>query len=163
MDPNGKITKKFTKKFDSKVINRQYFHRKTMPPFQNLFRYSSLMVLIFFCYDMPISISYQSINTLSTSVLLESREPNKSLLATSPLLPSGRPCTFPQSMSRILENAKVIYAKYYKNSNEFVPFCFLSDWPVRSILIISAILLKYYIFTHRYTWRIFGLRLLGLM
>ena len=115
MDPNGKITKRFTKKFDSKVINRQYFHRKTMPPFQNLFRYSSLMVLIFFCYDMPISISYQSINTLSTSVLLESREPNKSLLATSPLLPSGRPCTFPQSMSRILENAKVIYAKYSYN------------------------------------------------
>ena len=29
MDPNRKITKKFTKKFDSKVINRQYFHRKT--------------------------------------------------------------------------------------------------------------------------------------
>ena len=33
MDPNIKITKKFTKKctkkFDSKVINRQYFHRKT--------------------------------------------------------------------------------------------------------------------------------------
>ena len=29
MDPNRKITKKFTKKFDSKVINRQYFHGKT--------------------------------------------------------------------------------------------------------------------------------------
>ena len=29
MDPNRKITKKFTKKFDSKVINRQYFHKKT--------------------------------------------------------------------------------------------------------------------------------------
>jgi hypothetical protein len=29
MDPNRKITKKFTKKFDSKVINRQYFNRKT--------------------------------------------------------------------------------------------------------------------------------------
>ena len=29
MGPNRKITKKFTKKFDSKVINRQYFHRKT--------------------------------------------------------------------------------------------------------------------------------------
>ena len=29
MDPSRKITKKFTKKFDSKVINRQYFHRKT--------------------------------------------------------------------------------------------------------------------------------------
>ena len=29
MDPNRKITKKFTKKFDSKVTNRQYFHRKT--------------------------------------------------------------------------------------------------------------------------------------
>ena len=29
MDPNRKIIKKFTKKFDSKVINRQYFHRKT--------------------------------------------------------------------------------------------------------------------------------------
>ena len=29
MDPNRKITKKFTKKFGSKVINRQYFHRKT--------------------------------------------------------------------------------------------------------------------------------------
>ena len=29
MDPNIKITKKFTKKFGSKVINRQYFHRKT--------------------------------------------------------------------------------------------------------------------------------------
>ena len=29
MNPNRKITKKFTKKFDSKVINRQYFHRKT--------------------------------------------------------------------------------------------------------------------------------------
>ena len=28
MDPNRKITKKFTKKFGSKVINRQYFHRK---------------------------------------------------------------------------------------------------------------------------------------
>ena len=26
---NRKIIKKFTKKFDSKVINRQYFHRKT--------------------------------------------------------------------------------------------------------------------------------------
>ena len=82
---------------------------------------------------------------ICTSVLLESREPNKSLLATSPLLPSGRHCTFPQSMSRILENAKVIYAKYYKNSNKFVPYCFLSDWPVRSVLILSAILLKYYL------------------
>ena len=30
MDPNRKITKKFTKKFDSKVINRQFFHRKTV-------------------------------------------------------------------------------------------------------------------------------------
>ena len=29
MDPNRKITKKFTKKFDSKVINRQYFRRRT--------------------------------------------------------------------------------------------------------------------------------------
>ena len=29
MDPNRKITKKSTKKFDSKVVNRQYFHRKT--------------------------------------------------------------------------------------------------------------------------------------
>ena len=29
MDPNRKITKNFTKKFDSKVIKRQYFHRKT--------------------------------------------------------------------------------------------------------------------------------------
>ena len=29
MDPNRKITKKFTQKFDSKVINRQYFHKKT--------------------------------------------------------------------------------------------------------------------------------------
>ena len=28
-NPNRKITKKFTKKFDSRVINRQYFHRKT--------------------------------------------------------------------------------------------------------------------------------------
>ena len=34
MDPNRKITKKFTKKFDSKVINRQYFHRKTGLQFQ---------------------------------------------------------------------------------------------------------------------------------
>ena len=29
MDPNRKIANKFTKKFDSKVISRQYFHRKT--------------------------------------------------------------------------------------------------------------------------------------
>ena len=29
MDPNRKITKKFTKKFDNKIISRQYFHRKT--------------------------------------------------------------------------------------------------------------------------------------
>ena len=29
MDPSRKMTKKFIKKFDSKVINRQYFHRKT--------------------------------------------------------------------------------------------------------------------------------------
>ena len=29
MDPNRKITKRFTKKFASKVINRQYFYRKT--------------------------------------------------------------------------------------------------------------------------------------
>ena len=29
MDPYIKITKKFTRKFVSKVINRQYFHRKT--------------------------------------------------------------------------------------------------------------------------------------
>ena len=29
MDPYTKITKKFTKKFGSKVVNRQYFHRKT--------------------------------------------------------------------------------------------------------------------------------------
>ena len=28
-DHNRRITKKFTKKFDSKVINRQNFHRKT--------------------------------------------------------------------------------------------------------------------------------------
>ena len=31
MDPIRKITKKFTKKLGSKVINRQYFHRKTGP------------------------------------------------------------------------------------------------------------------------------------
>ena len=30
MDPYIKITKKFTKKFGSKVINRQYFHRKSI-------------------------------------------------------------------------------------------------------------------------------------
>ena len=30
MDSNRKINKKFTKKFDSKVINRPYFHRKTV-------------------------------------------------------------------------------------------------------------------------------------
>ena len=29
MDPIRKIPKKFTKKFGNKVINRQYFHRKT--------------------------------------------------------------------------------------------------------------------------------------
>ena len=29
MDPNKKITKKFTKNFDTDVDNRQYFHRKT--------------------------------------------------------------------------------------------------------------------------------------
>ena len=29
MDSNRKITKKFTNKFGSKVINRQYFHIKT--------------------------------------------------------------------------------------------------------------------------------------
>ena len=29
MEAYRKITKKFTKKLDSKVINRQYFHRKT--------------------------------------------------------------------------------------------------------------------------------------
>ena len=29
MDANRKITMIVTKKFDSKVINRQYFHRKT--------------------------------------------------------------------------------------------------------------------------------------
>ena len=29
MDPIRKITKKLTKKFDNKVINRQYFCRKT--------------------------------------------------------------------------------------------------------------------------------------
>ena len=28
MDPNRKITKKFTKKFDSKVVNRQCFYMK---------------------------------------------------------------------------------------------------------------------------------------
>ena len=28
MDPNKKITKQFTKKFNSKVINRQYFLQK---------------------------------------------------------------------------------------------------------------------------------------
>ena len=28
MDPNRKIKKKLNKKFDSKVINRQYFHMK---------------------------------------------------------------------------------------------------------------------------------------
>ena len=29
MDNNRKITKKFTQKFDGKVFDRQYFHRKT--------------------------------------------------------------------------------------------------------------------------------------
>ena len=29
MDPNRNIPKKFTKKFGNKVINRQYFRRKT--------------------------------------------------------------------------------------------------------------------------------------
>ena len=29
MDPIRKIPRKFTKKFGSKVINTQYFHRKT--------------------------------------------------------------------------------------------------------------------------------------
>ena len=28
MDPNREITKKFTKKFENKVINRQYVHKK---------------------------------------------------------------------------------------------------------------------------------------
>ena len=37
MDPNRKITKKFTKKFDCKVINRQYFHRKTQKQEKNAF------------------------------------------------------------------------------------------------------------------------------
>ena len=40
MEPNRKITKKFTKKFDSKVINREYFHRKTglkNAPSENIF------------------------------------------------------------------------------------------------------------------------------
>ena len=77
-------------------------------------RWNPPIVLTFFCYHIPISISYQSINTLSTSVLLEGREPNKSLLATFPLLPSGRPCTFPQSMSRILENAQDISQVLWK-------------------------------------------------
>ena len=29
MDPNRKIAKTFTKKFDGKVISRQYIHKKT--------------------------------------------------------------------------------------------------------------------------------------
>ena len=30
MDPYAKITKNFTKKFGSKVVNRQLFHRRTV-------------------------------------------------------------------------------------------------------------------------------------
>ena len=44
MDPNRKITKKFTKKFDSKVVNRQCFHRKT-GPVQNFFRYIGFKII----------------------------------------------------------------------------------------------------------------------
>ena len=120
------------------------------------------MVLIFFCYDMPISISYQSINTLSTSVLLESREPNKSLLATSPLLPSGRPCTFPQSMSRILENTK-LHMPSTIEIEIFVSFILCqTGLSGQYILIISAVLLKYYLPSH-HTFQISGLRLLSLV
>ena len=42
MDSNRKITKKFTKKFNSKSINGQYFHRKTGVKY-----YSLLAVNIF--------------------------------------------------------------------------------------------------------------------
>ena len=37
MDPNRKISKKFTKKFGSKVTNRQYFHRKTGLEFKPMY------------------------------------------------------------------------------------------------------------------------------
>ena len=33
MDPIRKIPKKVTKEFVNKVINRQYFHRKTVCPY----------------------------------------------------------------------------------------------------------------------------------
>ena len=35
MVPNSKITKNFTKKFTTNVINRQYFHRKTLLGWKN--------------------------------------------------------------------------------------------------------------------------------
>ena len=35
MDPIRKISKKFTKKFGNKAINRQYFHRKTGLKYQS--------------------------------------------------------------------------------------------------------------------------------
>ena len=43
MDPIRKIPKKFTKKFGNKVINRQYFCRKT--GLQTLQRSSALLVI----------------------------------------------------------------------------------------------------------------------
>ncbi len=42
MDPIRKIPKKFTKKFGNKVINRQYFRRKTgleAPPLVQFLRF----------------------------------------------------------------------------------------------------------------------------
>ena len=38
MDPFRKIPKKFTKKLGNKVINRQYFHRKTGLKFRTFYK-----------------------------------------------------------------------------------------------------------------------------
>ena len=65
MDLIRKIPKKFTKKFGSKVINRQYFYRKTGLKSHSLF----VPILSFLTTIQPI---IRFINWLTTSGIIKS-------------------------------------------------------------------------------------------
>ena len=68
MDPIRKVAKKFTKKFGNKVINRQYFRRKTGLQCPWLIQYlqqSFLSRLFSFAYQIPNGEAATTVNPLT--------------------------------------------------------------------------------------------------
>ena len=57
MGPNRKITQKFIKKFDSEVIDRQYFHRKTRLESQRIRKKAQV-------FDLNIAITFEVVMKL---------------------------------------------------------------------------------------------------